>query len=83
MVKAEGKKVLAQGSRWAVNRGGQGKASTVQDQMSLFEHIPAPAPLPILEELRLLDVGETTPLEALAKLDEWRRQMQAEDDAGE
>ena len=66
-------------TRWAVNQGGE--ASPVRDQMSLFEHIPAPAPHPILDELRALEVGNTTPLEALEKLDEWRRRMQAEDGA--
>ena len=62
-------------TRWAVNRAGAGAGSRVQEQIGLFEHIPAPEPHPVLEELREVDVSTTTPMEALAKLDEWRKRM--------
>ena len=50
------------------------------DQMGLFvpcEEPPAqPETHPILSELRGLDIGNTTPVEALQMLDAWKRQVE-------
>jgi DNA mismatch repair protein MutS len=35
-----------------------------------------PPPHPILEEIRALDVGRMTPLEALSRLDAWKKRME-------
>ncbi|MSS72583.1 MAG: DNA mismatch repair protein MutS [Candidatus Latescibacteria bacterium] len=37
-----------------------------------------PAPHPVLEEIRALDVSRLTPLEALVKLDAWKKQVEEE-----
>jgi DNA mismatch repair protein MutS len=38
--------------------------------------LPPPPPHPVLEEIKALDVTRMTPLEALVKLDAWKRQME-------
>ena len=56
------------------------------DQTSLFvpdsaPPAPPPPPHPILDELRALDVSRLTPLEALVKLDAWKKQVEEKDKA--
>jgi DNA mismatch repair protein MutS len=68
-------------TRWAVNRSRGGDNPLVRDQMTLFGQVPdrEPEDHPVLKELRELDVGRTTPMDALAKLDAWRRRIDEED----
>jgi DNA mismatch repair protein MutS len=40
---------------------------------------PPPTPHPVLEEIRALDVSRLTPIEALVKLDAWKKQMEEGD----
>jgi DNA mismatch repair protein MutS len=50
------------------------RESAVTDgQMNLFDRPPED---PVLAELRGLDVGNTTPLEALATLDRWKQELE-------
>ncbi len=64
------------------------------DQPTLFvnhesrttNHEPAsqpspPPPHPVLEEIKALDVSQLTPLEALVKLDAWKKQIEEKDKA--
>jgi len=62
------------------------KGSIDQGQMGLFETNGAPAkeppPHPVVEELKSLDVNRLTPMEALAKLDAWKKSMECENLGG-
>lgn len=59
-----------------------GKADRVKENGQLSFFAPAPEPVvcaeekhPLLEELRELDVAHLTPIEALVKLDTWKRAL--------
>ena len=54
------------------------RADQVRDngQISLFE--PPRKPHPVIEELRGMDVSRLTPVEALVKLDAWKRRLEEE-----
>ena len=47
--------------------------------MNLFD---APPEDPVLTELRNLDVGKTTPLEALVTLDRWKKDVEGRKNSG-
>jgi DNA mismatch repair protein MutS len=59
-----------------------GKADRVREngQFSLFTPVPEPESVildhPLLDELRDLDVAHLTPVEALVKLDAWKRALE-------
>ena len=49
------------------------ESASTDGQMKLFDRPPED---PVLAELRDLDVGNTTPLEALATLDRWKQELE-------
>jgi len=60
------------------------------DHPTLFAQDPVPSkaegsapppPHPVLEEIRALDVSRLTPLEALVRLDAWKKQIEEKDKA--
>ena len=74
----------------AVRRSRKLKAAGESGQMGLFgEHVASPevqeeaGPHPVLEELGELDVDAMTPMEALAKLDEWKKKASGQASDGD
>jgi DNA mismatch repair protein MutS len=61
----------AAGDRSSPNQSQAIATQTRKLQLTLFEAEPDP----ILQELETLDIGALTPIEALMKLDEWKRRL--------
>ncbi|MGH7514010.1 MAG: DNA mismatch repair protein MutS, partial [Gemmatimonadales bacterium] len=55
---------------------GASEAPRDPGQLALFADAPPPAPDPMVEELRLMDVNALTPLEALNRLAEFKRRAE-------
>ena len=67
-------------TRSAVRRSRRRKADAGDGQISLFAQASVPEH-PIFRELRALDITRITPLEALMKLDEWKRRLSGGDES--
>ena len=70
-------------TRSAVRRSRRLKADDGRDQISLFAQRDRVPEHPVLKDLRSLDTARMTPLEALVKLDAWKRQVASGEGDGE
>ena len=75
-VVARAEEILAHLERDQIDAGEVPAPAEARTQLDLFGGLGAPAPLlRLAAELKSLDLGQVTPLEALLKLNEWKDQL--------